>query len=88
MQRKTILNREEKYKSFVNGRLSWDSDGGRIRLPIGIRPQGRSRPMCDGCGQRCSVADDQGLQEFESLPSWCLVVFFVNQTRGPRPDNP
>ena len=48
MQLKTILNRVERYKSFVFGDPRWANDArSTIEVPIHARANGR--PICSGC---------------------------------------
>src|SRR5579863_4906394 len=44
MQLKTILNRVEKHKSFVYGKVQWRHDQGRLSLHVKVRPRRGSRP--------------------------------------------
>lgn len=49
MQLKTILNRVQKFKSFVYGDVEWEEvDGNRV-LVVEIWPRQNSRPICSGC---------------------------------------
>ena len=52
MRIQTILNRVEKFKSFVHGeaRLEEHEDG--PALVIQIEPRKNSRPFCSACGRR------------------------------------
>ena len=52
MQLKTILNRVEKHKSFVYGKVRLSLKGGRLSLVVSLRPRRGSRPVCVGCGRR------------------------------------
>lgn len=50
MQLKAILNRVERYKSFVYGEPRWVDDArSTIEVPIHARANGR--PVCSGCGK-------------------------------------
>ena len=82
MRLSTILNRLEKYKSFVygNGRLERDC-GGNLSLVIPIRPRKRSRAECSGCGRRGSTYDRLKERRFEYVPLWGLLVFFSYRMR-------
>ena len=81
MQLKTILNRMEKYKSFVFGRISLEEREGSAVLRVTIRPRRGSRPVCSGCGKRGPGYDQREQREFEYLPLWGLGVLFVYRMR-------
>ena len=50
MQIKTILNRVQKFKSFVYGTVRWVEGASIPTLEIEIQPRLNSRPVCSGCG--------------------------------------
>lgn len=81
MRLQTILNRVEKYKSFVygDGRLKEGRCG--LSLMIPIRPRKRVRPICSGCGERGPTYDRLPVRHFEYVPVWGIVVFFVYRMR-------
>ena len=49
---KTILNRVASQKSFVYGRQTLASEGGRLALEVAIEPRRNSRPVCSGCRRK------------------------------------
>ena len=51
MRIQTILNRVEKFKSFVNGTARWKSHQGGLALVVRVRPRKNGRPHCSGCGR-------------------------------------
>ena len=79
MRLQTILNRLEKYKSFVYGRsfLEESADG----LVVALRARRNSRPACSGCGQRGPTYDHLPERRFESVPLWGLLVFLAYRMR-------
>ena len=77
MQLKTILNRVEKYKSFVYGKARFGKKGGRLTLSVSVRPRKGSRGECSGCGQRGPQYDRQPARRFEFVPLWGMAVYFV-----------
>ena len=79
MQLKTILNHVEKQKGFVYTNARFD-DGGSSIL-VDIRPHGRSRPVCSGCGQKGPGYDRLATRHFEFVPLWAIPVFFVYAMR-------
>ena len=44
MQLKTILNRIQKFKSFVYGTIRWVEDGKEPTIEAELRPRSNSRP--------------------------------------------
>lgn len=81
MQLKTILNRVEKHKSFVYGKIRFGRKAGRLSLVVSVRPRRKSRPVCSGCGHRGRVYDRLAPRRFEFVPLWGLAVFFVYRMR-------
>lgn len=81
MRLQTILNRVERYKSFVYGAARWDTDGSEPTLVIPVRPRKGSRPVCAGCGRRCAGYDRLAARRFEYVPLWGLLVFFEYRMR-------
>ncbi len=53
MQVKTILNRVQKFKSFVYSAVRWvEGPGGEAAIEAEPRPRTGSRGRCSGCGGR------------------------------------
>jgi transposase len=77
MQLKTILNRVEKHKSFVYGKIRFGQRRGRLSLLVNLRPRRGSRPVCAGCGRRGPQYDRLAARRFEFVPVWGLAVYFV-----------
>ena len=77
MQLKTILNRVQKFKSFVYGKVRWERIGGETALLIEIFPRRNSRPICSGCGRGGPGYDRLEARLFEFVPLWGFPVFFV-----------
>ena len=65
---KTLLNKVERFKSFVYGSISVQFIDGVEALVINIEPRRNSRPVCPECGKRRSVYDRQRQRLFEYLP--------------------
>lgn len=65
---KTLLNRMERFKSFVF-RKNWVT-GNREKpvLCVEIRPRKNSRPDCPACGQKRPIYETQAARKFEHLP--------------------
>ena len=81
MQLKTILNRVERYKSFVYGEPRWVEDSPRLTIEVPIEPRVGGRPICSGCGQRRSGYDRLAPRRFEFVPLWQIAVVFVYALR-------
>jgi transposase len=81
MQVKTILNSIEKYKSFVYQDAKWSpgKKGKEIEIPIQYRAN--SKPICSGCGKKCSGYDRLQARRFEFVPLLAIPVFFVYALR-------
>jgi transposase len=75
---KTLLNRVEKFKSFVY--TSVRAEGGNI--VVEIEPRKGSRPVCSKCGERRPCHDLQpAARRFQYVPLWNIPVFFVYRMR-------
>jgi transposase len=81
MQLKTILNRVERYKSFVYGEPRWQEDSLRLSIEVPIEPRANGRPVCSGCGQRRPGYDRLPARRFEFVPLWQIAVVFVYARR-------
>jgi transposase len=81
MQLKTILNRVQKFKSFVYGEIRWADKDGRQALFIEMIPRSNSKAICSGCGRPCPGYDTLEVREFEFVPLWGIAVFFVYTMR-------
>src|SRR4051795_3540696 len=81
MRIQTILNRVEKFKSFVYGaaRLEEGADG--PALVVRIRPRKNGRPHCSGCGAPGPAYDRLEERRFEYVPFFGILVFFVYRMR-------
>jgi len=79
MQLQTILNRVEKQKGFVYKDVRFSED--RTKILVTLRPHGRSRPVCSGCGRKGPCYDRLSERHFEFVPLWALSVFFVYAMR-------
>ena len=77
----TILNRLEKYKSFVYGRSFLEESADGLALVVALRARRNSRPACSGCGQRGPTYDHLPERRFESVPLWGLLMFFASRMR-------
>ena len=52
MQLKTILNRVQKFKSFLYGSARWVNQAGQPAVEVELHARANSRAICSGCGRR------------------------------------
>lgn len=77
MQLKTILNRVQKHKSFLYGKVRWcETDNDRLELEVEIYPRANGRPKCSGCQRPRPGYDTLPTRRFEFVPLWGIAVFF------------
>lgn len=81
MQLKTILNRVQKYQSFIYTEMELNEQGGQPELNITIRPRSNSRAVCSGCGRKCVGYDTLPERRFEFIPLWGILVYLVYAMR-------
>ena len=81
MQLKTILNRIQKFKSFVYGTIRWVEDAKEPTIEVELRPRSNSRPTCSECGRKRSGYDRLPTRRFEFIPMWGIKVFFLYAPR-------
>lgn len=73
---KTLLNKIERFKSFVYDTVQIVTVAGKDALIIDIRPRNNSKPRCHECGKRCGTYDRQPKRLFEHVPIWTFKVYF------------
>lgn len=73
---KTVLNKVERFKSFIYGDCRFSVVGGFEALVIDIKPRSNSKPECPECGRRGKTYDTQPARLFEYVPIWAFKVFF------------
>lgn len=81
MQLKTILNRVQKFKSFVYGAVYWIEGTKEPTVEVELHPRRNSRPICSGCGHRRPGYDRLLIRRFEFIPMWGIKVFFLYAPR-------
>ena len=81
MQLKTILNRVQKFKSFVYGTICWVEDAKEPTIEAELCPRANSRPICSGCGRKRPGYDRLPIRRFEFIPMWGIKVFFLYAPR-------
>jgi len=78
---KTILNRIERYKSFVYGKVRMLEEDGELAIEIEVEARANGRPICSGCGHPAAGYDRLAKRRFEYVPLWGIAVFFVYAMR-------
>lgn len=81
MQIKTILNRVQKHQSFIYTDIELKEKNNQLELEVAIRPRSNSRPLCSGCGSKCSGYDILPGRRFEFIPFWGILVYFIYAMR-------
>jgi transposase len=81
MQLKTILNRVQKFKSFVYGNVIWVNSDQVLALLVEILARANSKPICSGCGRSGPCYDTLEPRKFEFVPLWNIPVFFMYAMR-------
>ena len=81
MQLKTILNRVQKFESFVYGKFRW-VDGSEVpTVEVTLHARANSRPVCSVCGRRGPGYDILPTRRFEFIPFWGIKLFFLYALR-------
>lgn len=78
---KTILNKIEKYKSFIYTYVKFFDEEPIKRIEIGLEPRKNSQGICSGCGEKNSCYDHLDTRRFEYIPLWGIKVFFIYRPR-------
>ncbi|MDA0791740.1 MAG: ISL3 family transposase [Proteobacteria bacterium] len=81
MQLKTILNRIQKFKSFVYGTIRWVEEAKEPTIEVELQPRANSRPICSDCGRKGPGYDRLPARRFEFIPTWGIKVFFLYAPR-------
>ena len=81
MRIQTILNRVEKFKSFVYGKANLEEGVDSPALVVRIHPRKNNRPQCSGCGRPGPVYDRLEERRFEFVPMWGILVFLAYRMR-------
>ena len=81
MRIQTILNRVEKFKSFVYGKAHMEEQAGGPAPVVQVLPRKDSLPYCSGCLRRGRPYDHLKERRFEFVPLWGILVFLAYRTR-------
>src|SRR5882757_4439226 len=81
MQVKTILNRVEKYKSFVYSEVKLVEQETGLSIEVKIKPRANGQALCSGCGRPAAGYDRLRERRFAFVPLWGMAVYFVYALR-------
>jgi transposase len=81
MQLKTILNRVQKFKSFVYGAILWVDGEKEPTIAVEVLPRANSRAICSCCNRKRPGYDRLPERWFEFIPMWGIKVFLVYAPR-------
>lgn len=81
MHLKTILNRVQKFKSFVYGKVCWVEESADPAIEVEVEPRTNSKGICSCCGKRRAGYDRLPVRRYEFIPMWGLKVYFVYAPR-------
>jgi transposase len=81
MRIQTVLNRVEKFKSFVYGKARLEEQDDGLALVVEMEPRKNSRPVCSGCGRPGRPYDRLERRRFEYVPLWGIMVFLAYRMR-------
>lgn len=81
MQIKTILNRLQKFKSFLYAGVRWGGSEEAPHLEIEVVERRNSRARCSGCGMPRAGYDRLRQRHFEFVPLWGIKTYLVYAPR-------
>ena len=81
MQLKTILNRVEKFKSFIYGKIEWMETEEDLALQVEVLARANSQPICSGCQRPGPGYDTLEPRHYEFVPFWNISVYLVYARR-------
>ena len=78
---KTILNRIQKFKSFVYKSVVWAGTPDDPVLEIQLVERANGKPICSGCRRPRPGYDRLTVRRFEFVPLWGIKVFLIYAPR-------
>ena len=81
MRIETILNKCQKFKSFVYKDARWGTQDNRQSLEVDLIPRKNSKALCSACRRPATLYDKLTTRRFEFVPLWGYPVFFNYQMR-------
>jgi len=70
MRIETILNKCQKFKSFIYKNIRWSKCGEEDCLEAELIPRENSRAICSCCCKPASLYDKLAVRRFEFVPLW------------------
>ena len=81
MRIETMLNKCQRFKSFIYKNVKFVNVGHDERLEVNIEPRKNAHAICSCCHKQASLYDRLNVRYFEFVPMWGYRVFFVYQMR-------
>jgi len=81
MRIETILNKCQKFKSFIYKNVRWTTIDGEECIEAEITPRKNGKAICSFCHKSASLYDRLSLRRFEFVPLWGYRVFFLYRMR-------
>lgn len=81
MRIQTVLNRVQKFQSFVYKEARIVDGFPRPALEVTLQPRANSRPVCSGCGRKRPGYDRLAVRRYQFVPFWGMLVFFLYARR-------
>lgn len=78
---KTILNKIQKYKSFIYTDTKLVCKGSAVTLNVSVVPRANSHAFCSGCGTQRPGYDKLPERAYAFIPLWGINVFFLYSPR-------
>lgn len=78
---KTILNRIEKFKSFVYGECRFEPVGNTPSLIVDVIARKNAKGLCPECHKSSPSYDRQPLRRYQYVPLWNIPVYFCYAPR-------
>ncbi len=73
---KTILNKIEKFKSFIYEKVCIEKIKGKEAIIVSVLARRNGKGRCFHCNKPCPTYDKQGLRDYAFVPLWNIPVYF------------
>ena len=73
---KTILNKVEKFKSFVYGECTFKKIGNKPSIIVEVAARKNAKGLCPECHKPSPSYDKQPLRRYQYVPLWNIPVYF------------
>jgi len=81
MHIRTILNKCEKFKSFLYKKITFVNYGTYEAIEIELVPRMNSKPVCSNCKNKSSTYDHLKVRKFDFIPLWGYKTYFIYRMR-------